>query len=80
MQQILLTIGAVAVFLLLLFGIWGGVHLLANFRLGFRRMGCQGPRADAYGNQICCKTGGPCDAVTEEAEKLAEAGHSQAGK
>ena len=66
MSTVLLTLAAAGVLLAALYALWGGVHLLANYRMGFRRMGCQGPRTDAYGKQVCCKSGEECDEIEYE--------------
>lgn len=51
----------VAVFaLVVIYGIWVGVHLLARHRMGVRQIGCRGPVTDDFGNEVCCHTGEPC--------------------
>lgn len=54
--------GLVAVLaLLMVYGMWVGVHLLARHRMGERQIGCRGPMTDDFGNEICCHTGEPCE-------------------
>lgn len=53
------TVVAVMAIIILL-AVWGGVHLLAQRRLGNRQIGCRGPSLDDDGNEICCHTGEPC--------------------
>ncbi len=67
MPPILLNIVVIIAAFLILFGVWGGVHLLARHRLGDRKLGCRGPTTDDWGNTVCCTTGEPCD----EAKKAA---------
>ena len=62
-MEILLNVVVVIVALLLLYGVWGGIHLFAIKRLGLRKLGCRGPSTDEYGNAICCTTGDKCDKV-----------------
>lgn len=60
--------GLVAVVaLVVVYGVWIGVHLLARHRMGIRQIGCRGPMTDDFGNEICCHTGEPCrrDATCE---------------
>ncbi|MBI1318671.1 MAG: hypothetical protein GC168_06950 [Candidatus Hydrogenedens sp.] len=64
----LANIIAVIVALSLLFGVWGGVHLLARKRMGDRPIGCRGPQIDEAGNKVCCHTGGPCESERDTAE------------
>lgn len=52
--------------LVIIFGVWGGVHLLARRQMGERQIGCRGPSTDAYGNTVCCNTGEPCERVPED--------------
>jgi len=57
---------ALAVVLALLFGVWGGIHLLARNRMGDRPIGCRGPQVDERGNTVCCNDNSvPCEAVEE---------------
>lgn len=54
--------GLVAVVaLVIVYGVWVGVHLLARRRMGERQIGCRGPVTDDFGNEICCQTGESCD-------------------
>ena len=46
--------------LIVVYGIWVGVHLLARQRMGERQIGCRGPMTDDFGNEVCCHTGEPC--------------------
>lgn len=46
--------------LVLIFGLWIGIHLLARHRMGVRQIGCRGPVTDDFGNEVCCHTGEPC--------------------
>lgn len=46
--------------LVVVYGVWVGVHLLARFRMGPRQIGCRGPMTDDFGNEVCCHTGEPC--------------------
>ena len=59
----MLQMAAIITFLCLIFGVWGGVHLLAQKRMGDRKLGCQGPITDDDGNAVCCQTGDACDKV-----------------
>ena len=53
---------AAAAVLCVLFGTWIGVHLLAQRRLGYRKLSCSGPVVDEEGKARCCKgTGELCD-------------------
>ncbi|HPU97011.1 MAG TPA: hypothetical protein PLO53_03540 [Candidatus Hydrogenedentes bacterium] len=62
MNVLLLNIAAAGVFLCVILGIWGGVHLLARGRLGERKMSCKGPQRDDQGNLLCCRgDGSPCE-------------------
>lgn len=74
MGPFILNALAILIALVLLFGIWIGVHLLARRRMGDRKLGCQGPSYDAAGNSICCKTGLECDRDKDKA-RPAEAVH-----
>ncbi len=67
-MEILLNIVVIIVALAVLYGIWGGVHLFAVKRLGFRKLGCRGPSIDEYGNSICCTSGDKCDKVPPKSE------------
>ena len=58
MEGILLNLAAAAVVLIVVFGVWGGLHLLARKQLGDRKMGCKGPRPDGQGNMLCCRGDG----------------------
>ncbi len=57
-MQFLLNIAVAAAALVVIFGVWGGVHLLARKRMGERQLGCKGPVPDRGGNMLCCKGGG----------------------
>lgn len=57
-MQFLLNIAVAAAALVVIFGVWGGVHLLARKRMGERQLGCKGPVPDPGGNMLCCKGGG----------------------
>lgn len=46
--------------LVVVYGVWVGVHLLARVRMGPRQIGCRGPMTDDFGNEVCCHTGEPC--------------------
>ena len=48
MEVILLNLGVAGTVLIVVFGVWGGVHLLARRQLGERKMGCKGP--ETYNN------------------------------
>ncbi|HOJ67228.1 MAG TPA: hypothetical protein PKX28_08015 [Candidatus Hydrogenedentes bacterium] len=62
MAVILLNLVVAGVVLIVVFGVWGGVHLLARRRLGDRKMGCKGPHRDEQGNMLCCRgDGSPCE-------------------
>lgn len=60
-MEYLFNILIIVVALIVLYAVWGGVHLIAVKRLGFRRLGCRGPSFDENGNSICCNTGEICD-------------------
>lgn len=57
-MQFLLNIAVAAAALVVIYGVWGGVHLLARKRMGERQLGCKGPVPDRGGNMLCCKGGG----------------------
>lgn len=61
MSTIAINAIAAIVALLVLLGIWGGVHWYAQKRLGIRQLGCRGPVLDEEGNQVCCNTGEICE-------------------
>ncbi|MBI3117183.1 MAG: hypothetical protein HYZ00_00755 [Candidatus Hydrogenedentes bacterium] len=65
MNTFLLNAVAVVVALVLLFGVWIGVHLLARRRMGERKLGCRGPTFDEQGNSVCCHSGQPCDRIED---------------
>lgn len=67
MPTMLLNMLALIVALAILFGVWGGVHLLARKRLGDRKLGCRGPTTDDWGNTVCCHTGDPCERAKDAA-------------
>ena len=58
------TIAILAI--VIVFTVWGGVHLLASRQLGDRKLGCQGPQADAEGNVGCCQGDSGCSRVGSE--------------
>jgi len=58
MEVILLNLGVAGTVLIVVFGVWGGVHLLARRQLGERKMGCKGPQRDEQGNMLCCRGDG----------------------
>jgi len=66
MSAILLNAAVALGALVIIFGVWGGVHLLARKRMGDRQIGCRGPSTDAYGNSVCCNTGEPCERVSQD--------------
>jgi hypothetical protein len=55
MQNAFLTLLVAGVALVILFVVWGGIHLLARKRLGDRKLGCRGPVVDADGRARCCQ-------------------------
>ena len=61
MKTVLLTSIAAIAALVVLFVVWGGVHLLAQARMGWRSMGCKGPIVNEDGAPVCCKTGEACE-------------------
>ncbi len=64
MNPIILNLVVAVGALVLIFGVWIGVHLLARFRMGVRQIGCRGPMTDDFGNEVCCHTGEPCTGDT----------------
>ena len=60
MNTLLLNLLVLILALLVLFGVWIGVHLLARHKMGDRKLGCRGPSVDAQGNSICCNSGLEC--------------------
>lgn len=47
---------------IILFLVWGGVHLLARKHLGDRKLGCRGPVYDESGKPMCCQNPDePCE-------------------
>lgn len=60
MNIVLLNALVAVAALVLLYGVWLGIHLLARARMGARQIGCRGPRTDDFGNEVCCQTGEPC--------------------
>jgi len=75
MSTILLNALVAIVALVLLFGVWGGVHLLARKRMGDRKIGCRGPVLDDEGNSVCCNTGGECDILSSDSSPEARTNH-----
>lgn len=61
MSPLLLNAIVVIAALVIVLGVWSGVHLLARKRMGPRQIGCRGPSTDAQGNEVCCTTGEACD-------------------
>lgn len=60
MSATLISAMAAVVALVLIYGLWIGIHLLARYRMGVRQIGCRGPVTDDFGNEVCCHTGEPC--------------------
>jgi len=60
MSTILLTVASAVAMLVVVYGLWIGVHSLAAVRLGPRKLGCKGPTRDAEGNAVCCTTSDAC--------------------
>ena len=60
MNTVLVNAAVAVTAIVLIYGIWVGVHLLARHRMGNRQIGCRGPVTDDFGNEVCCHTGEPC--------------------
>ncbi|MBX3177147.1 MAG: hypothetical protein KF886_07300 [Candidatus Hydrogenedentes bacterium] len=60
MSTVLLNAVVAILALVLIFGVWIGIHLLARHRMGARQIGCRGPVTDDFGNEVCCRSGEPC--------------------
>jgi len=60
MNTILINAFVAVAAVVLIYGLWVGVHLLARHRMGARQIGCRGPVTDDFGNEVCCHTGEPC--------------------
>ncbi len=58
----LVAVGAVVVIL----GVWIGVHLIAQRRVGERKLGCSGPVPSKDGVAMCCSENRPCKEVQAE--------------
>ena len=66
MQTVLLNIAVAAAALVIIFAVWGGVHLLARRRIGERQLGCKGPVPGENGQNLCCRGDG---SLCEDPEK-----------
>lgn len=62
MSTVILNAIVAVIAIVVLFLLWGGVHLLARRRMGDRKLGCQGPSYDIHGNAVCCSSGEACEA------------------
>ena len=61
MNTVLINAVVAVAAILLIYAVWGGVHLLARRRMGVRQIGCRGPVIDDFGNEVCCHTGERCE-------------------
>lgn len=55
MGSILLTITVVFVFFGCVLLLWTAIQLIAEKRLGFRKLGCKGPVRGEQGEMTCCR-------------------------
>ena len=73
MGSILLTLTAVFLFFGCVLLLWTAIQLVAEKRLGFRKLGCKGPFRGKQGEISCCRGNG---ASCEELEKAGQKGES----
>lgn len=61
MLTVVLNAAVAIVAIALVLGVWIGVHLLAQRRVGERKLGCSGPTPNAEGGVSCCSQSASCD-------------------
>lgn len=73
MGSILLTITVVFLFLGCVLLLWTGIQILAEKRLGFRKLSCKGPVRGEQGEVLCCRGN---STSCEELENARQTGES----